>query len=73
MSWKVEYTDEFREWWDGLNTEEQESIDEVVGALATKGPMLPFPLSSGAPRRDLVNRGREVGRCTLVRFNGAGS
>jgi hypothetical protein len=47
MSWDVEFTDEFGVWWDGLSEDEQDSIDRSVGLLATLGPSLPFPHSSG--------------------------
>jgi hypothetical protein len=47
VSWNVEYTDEFGEWWDGLTEGEQDAIDVVVGLLEDKGPRLPFPYSSG--------------------------
>lgn len=29
MSWEVEYTDEFGEWWSGLDAEEQVSVEAV--------------------------------------------
>ena len=43
----VLYTDEFETWWNGLSTEEQDSIDRVVRMLMTEGPTLRFPYSSG--------------------------
>ena len=46
MSWEVEYTDEFGEWWHGLNDKEQRAVAVVVGLLETKGPNLLFPYSS---------------------------
>ena len=45
--WEVEYTDEFLEWWDGLDEREQESVDSSVRLLEKKGPTLPYPYSSG--------------------------
>jgi len=30
MSWDIEYTDEFGEWWDSLNSEEQTSVSSGV-------------------------------------------
>jgi hypothetical protein len=33
MSWTVEYTDEFEDWWIALTEEEQDSVDFVVGLL----------------------------------------
>ena len=47
MSWDVEYTDEFAEWWSGLTVAEQESVAATVGLLEMKGPSLPYPYSSG--------------------------
>lgn len=46
MSWEVEYTDEFGEWWETLSVEEQIDIDAVVQLLEAKGPILPYPYSS---------------------------
>ena len=46
MSWDVEYTDEFEEWWDDCSEAEQISIAASVELLETKGPQLPFPYSS---------------------------
>ncbi len=46
MSWEVEYTDEFEEWWTDLDAEEQVSVEAVVEVLAEMGPSLPFPYSS---------------------------
>lgn len=46
MSWEVEFTDEFAAWWDDLNDDEQDSIDQIVGLLEARGPSLPFPYSS---------------------------
>ena len=46
MSWEVEYTDEFGEWWHGLSTDQQDVVVARVGLLMEYGPNLPFPLSS---------------------------
>ena len=46
MSWEVEYTDEFGEWWAELAEDKQDSIDIVVRLLQMRGPQLPFPYSS---------------------------
>ena len=46
MQWEVEYTDEFKKWWDMLAEKVQEDIAAVVGLLEEKGPFLPFPYSS---------------------------
>lgn len=47
MSWQIEYTDEFGQWWDTLNWDEQERIDAAVVMLESYGPYLRFPYSSG--------------------------
>ena len=46
MAWDVEYTDEFEEWWIGLDEEEQIDIAAIVGLLEEKGPHLTYPYSS---------------------------
>ena len=43
MPWEVEYIDEFGEWWNGLDVEEQVSVEAVVEVLAELGPSLSFP------------------------------
>jgi hypothetical protein len=43
MAWKIEFTDEFGEWWDGLLMEEQESVRVKVEILAEAGPALTRP------------------------------
>jgi len=47
MAWEVEYTDEFGEWWERLTEQEQGDVVAYVGELERRGPMLPFPYSSG--------------------------
>ena len=47
VSWNVEYTDEFEDWWNGLTEDEQEDVAAVVTLLIEHGPQLPFPYSSG--------------------------
>ena len=46
MSWIVEYTDEFFEWWQTLSDQRQDNIARVVRLLEAKRPNLPFPYSS---------------------------
>jgi hypothetical protein len=46
VSWEVEVTDEFEEWWGTLSEAEQESVAAAEGLLEEKGPTLPFPYSS---------------------------
>lgn len=47
MTWDVEHTDEFGNWWEDLTEDEQVSIAAVVGLLEKEGPKLPHPYSSG--------------------------
>lgn len=47
MSWDLEYTDEFGEWWASLSEDEQEALDVSVRLLEERGPNLRFPHSSG--------------------------
>jgi hypothetical protein len=47
MSWEVEYTDEFGDWWQGLTETQQENVTALTLQLMEKGPQLPFPYSSG--------------------------
>lgn len=43
--WKVEFTDEFNEWWNLLDAGEQESVKASVGLMEEFGPQLPRPHS----------------------------
>ena len=54
VSWVVENTDEFAQWWSTLSDMEQESIAAIVQILEEKGQDMPFPFSSGikASRHD---------------------
>lgn len=47
MAWEVEFTNEFGDWWEGLDEDEQESVSASVGLLEVMGPRVPFPHSSG--------------------------
>lgn len=47
MSWIVEYTDEFGQWWTTLTENQQDDTAAMVGLLENRGPALPFPYSSG--------------------------
>lgn len=47
MAWEVEYTNEFGGWWAGLTETRQDRIAATVRLLAVRGPLLPFPFSSG--------------------------
>ena len=47
VAWSVEYSDEFDTWWEDLTEDEHESIVAIIMLLEQKGPLLPFPYSSG--------------------------
>jgi hypothetical protein len=47
MSWDVENTDEFGEWFGDLSRADQDAIDFTVDLLIAQGPKLRFPHSSG--------------------------
>lgn len=47
MSWAVEYTDQFGDWWSSLSEAQQDDSDRVIGLLEALGPQLGFPHSSG--------------------------
>lgn len=65
MAWEVEYTDEFGEWWDELTEEEQGDAAAYIGELERRGPMLPFPYSSGV-------KGSKHGAMRELRVQSAG-
>ena len=46
MSWEVEYTDQFGDWWKTLNDKERDRIAMLVKLLEARGPNLGFPYSS---------------------------
>lgn len=50
MSWEVEYTDEFGEWWESLKGGQQTKLRESVLLLREFGPALEFPHSSKVQR-----------------------
>jgi hypothetical protein len=47
VTWDVEYTPVFGDWWDELKEDEQVSVAASVALLEHYGPSLPFPHSSG--------------------------
>jgi Phage derived protein Gp49-like (DUF891) len=47
MRHEVEYTNEFEQWYLGLDEDTQDSIDTAVELLEERGPNLAFPYSSG--------------------------
>jgi hypothetical protein len=50
--WEVEYTDEFGNWWDGLDEAEQNAVARSVELLKRIGPAL------GRPHADTVYKSR---------------
>jgi hypothetical protein len=50
VSWEVEGTNEFSEWFDGLNDAEQASVIAVVDLLEEHGATLQFPHSWGVQK-----------------------
>ena len=54
MAWEVEYTDQFGEWYRGLDAGEREAIDAAVEILEREGPAL------GRPLVDTVHRSRHA-------------
>lgn len=47
MEYEIIVTDEFEQWWDGLDATEQQSVERIVRLLAAFGPTLRHPYSSG--------------------------
>jgi hypothetical protein len=46
LSWEVEFSDEFGEWWETLTEDEQIDVDAYIQELERRGPLLPFSYSS---------------------------
>ena len=46
MSWEVEVTNEFEQWWDDLTEGQQDAVTSRVELLMEYGPNLPHPYSS---------------------------
>jgi hypothetical protein len=47
MTWEVEYTNEFEDWWASLDADEQKHITHGVRLIEEKGTDLRSPYSSG--------------------------
>lgn len=54
MTWQVEVSDEFREWYEALNAEEQDSVTWSVNLLQLRGPAL------GRPHVDSIQGSRHA-------------
>jgi hypothetical protein len=46
VAWEVEFTDEFKVWWDNLSEQQQDDVAFSVRHLIEFGPALGFPHSS---------------------------
>ena len=46
MSWDIEYTDQFGQWWQDLTEDDQDAVVARAGLLMEHGPDLPYPYSS---------------------------
>jgi hypothetical protein len=44
VTWEVEATDQFLEWWHGLSPQQQLSVTDRVGLLEERGPDLGRPI-----------------------------
>ena len=60
MEWGVEYTDQFEEWWNGLDSAEQEDVAAKVGLLEECGPAL------GRPHVDTIRGSRHPNMKELI-------
>lgn len=75
MSWDVEFTDEFEQWWAGLSEEEQEEISAKVELLEEHGPTLPRPhadvitSSKHSNMKELRGKVREANLRVLYAFD----
>ena len=75
VAWEVEFTDEFRNWWETLSEEQQDDVAHSVRHLIEFGPALGFPHSSkvGSSRYPQMRelRTQSAGRPlrTLYAFN----
>jgi len=60
VEWDVEYTDRFEEWWNGLDSAEQEDVAAKVGLLEECGPAL------GRPHVDTIRGSRHPNMKELI-------
>ena len=68
--WRVEYTDQFEDWWLTLSEQEQEAMTAAVEALEDRGPALgrPFVDSIQASRHANMKELRPRGGHMRVMF-----
>ena len=55
MSWEIEFTQEFGEWWDGLSEAEQESVTFSIKLLQEFGPALTRPYADAVHGSEFAN------------------
>ncbi len=60
MEWEVEYTDQFEEWWSGLDSNEQDDVAIKVELLTRHGPAL------GRPHADTIKTSRHPNMKELI-------
>ncbi|MGC9950625.1 MAG: type II toxin-antitoxin system RelE/ParE family toxin [Bryobacteraceae bacterium] len=75
VAWEVEFTDEFRTWWDAVSEAQQDDLAHSVRHLIEFGPALGFPYSSKVGRsrypqtRELRTQSAGKPLRTLYAFN----
>lgn len=70
MAWEVEYTDQFGEWYEGLDVFEQDRVISAVGKLEQGGPALgrPFVDSVKTSRHSNMKELRPLGGNLRILF-----
>src|SRR5580704_17758661 len=66
VTWEVEYSNEFEEWWNALSDASQDSVDRYVRLLEERGPLL------GRPHVDTI-RGSSYPNMKELRIQDHGS
>jgi hypothetical protein len=66
MTWTVEYTDEFKSWWERLSLEEQKAVAHKVRLLEAAGPSL------GRPHVDTLAKQSRLPNMKELRIEHAG-
>jgi hypothetical protein len=66
--WDIEYTDQFEEWWEGLNENDQERIDAVISILEARGPALGRPAVGEVAGSRIKNLKELIPRGSAIRI-----
>jgi hypothetical protein len=66
MTYEVEITDRFSDWWDSLTEEQQEALAARVDLLAREGPMMRRPYSAEIKSSEFDPRMKELISCTRI-------